>query len=68
MSIASAVESGSMIYLYDAKGRMLATVPAGSGADDGLVGYTDQSVSVWRGLMIYVYDARGRMTGSLRAG
>ena len=67
MEIASAVERSGLVYLYGERGQLLATVPAGSGPDDGLIGFTSHSVSVRRGLMVYLYDARGRLTGTVPA-
>ena len=67
MEIATAIERAGMVYLYDEDGRLLATVPAGSGPDDGLIGFTSHTVSVRRGLMVYVYDVGGRLTGTVPA-
>jgi len=67
MEIASAIERSGTVYIYDLKGHLLATVSAGNGPDDGLIGFTGRSVSVRRGIMIYVYDARGRLTGTAPA-
>ncbi len=63
MPIGSAVQRGSMVYIYDEKGRQIGSVTAG----DGLQGYTSGSVSVKRGSMIYIYDEKGRQTGSTPA-
>ena len=60
MAIGSAVQRGGYVYVYDEKGRQLAMVPAGSGADDGLKGYTGATVSVRRGAYVYTYDERGQ--------
>jgi hypothetical protein len=56
MAIGTAVQRGSFVYIYDEKGRQIATVPAG----EGLQGYTGSSVSVKRGSFVYTYDERGR--------
>ena len=60
MAIASAVQRGHYVYVYDEKGRQLASLTAGSGPEDGLKGYTGSSVSVRRGSYIYTFDEKGR--------
>ena len=67
MAIGSAVQRGSLVYIYDEKGRQLAAVPAGSGPEDGLKGYTGATVSVRRGSLVYIYDERGRQTSAVPA-
>jgi hypothetical protein len=67
MAIGNAVQRGSMVYIYDEKGRQTGSVSAGTGPDHGLHGYTGSSVSVRRGSMIYVYDERGRQISSASA-
>ena len=64
MAIGNAVQRGSMVYVYDEKGRQIASVMAGNGPNDGLKGYTSSTVNVQRGSMIYTYDERGRQIGS----
>lgn len=59
MGIGNAVERGSLVYIYDEKGRQTATVSKGSGVNDGLKGYTSSTVNVRRGSMIYSFDAKG---------
>ncbi|OYY38320.1 MAG: hypothetical protein B7Y08_23135 [Rhodospirillales bacterium 24-66-33] len=54
MAIATAVQKGTMVYVYDAKGRQLSV------HNGVLHGYTGGSVSVKRGTMIYTYDEKGR--------
>ena len=63
MSIGSAVQRGSFVYVYDEKGRQLATVPAG----EGMQGYTGSTVSVRRGAFIHTYDERGRQISTIPA-
>jgi len=63
MAIGSAVQKGSSVYIYDEKGRQLGVVSAGSGANDGLKGYTGSTASVRRGNSIYIYDEKGRQKG-----
>ena len=63
MAIANAVQKGSLIYLYDEKGRSLASVPA----FNGLVGFTSTTVSVRSGGVIYMYNERGVSKGAIQA-
>lgn len=67
MAIGSAVQKGAFVYIYDEKGKQIGTVPAGSGKDDGLKGYTATTVSVRRGAFIYIYDEKGRQKGTTPA-
>lgn len=67
MAIGNAVQRGSFVYIYDEKGRQIASAPAGSGPNDGLKGYTSSSVNIQRGSFIYIYDQKGRQTGSTPA-
>jgi hypothetical protein len=67
MSIGNAVQRGSVVYVYDEKGRQIASISAGSGPKDGLTGYTSSTVNVRRGSVIYTYDAHGRQTASTTA-
>lgn len=63
MAIANAVQRGTIVYIYDEKGRQVGTVSAG----DGLHGFTSGSISIRRGTMIYIYDEKGRQTGTTSA-
>jgi len=65
MTIGSAVQRGTSVYIYDEKGRQLGVIGVGSGsrANDGLKGYTGSTVSVQRGSTIYIYDEKGRQKG-----
>lgn len=67
MAIGNAVQKGSLVYIYDEKGKQLATVPAGSGKDDGLKGYTSTTVNVRKGSLIYTYDEKGRQKSTTPA-
>ena len=67
MAIGSAVQRGSFVYVYDEKGRQLTALPAGSGPEDGLKGYTGATVSIRRGSFIYTHDERGRQTSTTPA-
>lgn len=59
MAIGNAVQRGSSIYVYNEKGLQICTVPAGSGQNDGLKGYTSSTLNVQRGGTIYTYDEKG---------
>ena len=66
--IASAVERGGYVYIYNDKGNQIGCVGGGSGPKGGLVGFTGSSVSVRRGGFIYIYNAKGNQTGCVGAG
>ena len=68
MAIANAVQRGSTVYVYDEKGRNIFTQFAGSGPNDGLKGYTGNSVNIQRGNTIYTYNDKGRNTNTTYAG
>jgi hypothetical protein len=68
MAIGSAVRRGSLVYVYDEKGRRLTSLLAGQGPKDGLQGYTSSRVSVRRGSLMHTYDERGRRLSSTLAG
>lgn len=63
MAIGNAVQRGSFVYVYDEKGRQLASVPAG----EGLQGYTGSTVSVKRGAFVHTFDERGRQVSTTPA-
>lgn len=67
MAIGNAVQRGNYVYVYDERGRQLSALPAGSGPEDGLKGYTGATVSVRRGSFIYTYDERGRQVSATPA-
>jgi len=67
MAISTAVQRGTIVYVYDAKGHQLCSVSVGNGPKDGLQGFTSSSVSVRRGTIIYVYDEKGRQISSVSA-
>ena len=60
MAIGNAVQRGSLVYVYDERGRQLAMLQSGSGPQDGLKGYTGAAVSVRRGGLVYTCDEKGR--------
>jgi hypothetical protein len=67
MAIGNAVELRGWVYIYDEKGRRLASVPIGNSKEDGLKGYTSSTVNVRRGDRIYSFDERGRQVSSTPA-
>jgi len=67
MPIGNAIQKGSLVYIYDERGRQIATVSAGSGRDDGLTGYTSSTVNVRKGSLIYTYNEKGRQISTTSA-
>ena len=67
LAIGNAVERRSYVYVYDEKGKLLFSKPTGSGADDGLMGYTGSTVNIRHGSYILTYDERGRQVSSKSA-
>ena len=59
MAIGSAIERGSLICVYDEDGRTLFQKARGSGATDGLLGFTGSTVTARYGSVIYTYDEHG---------
>ena len=60
MAIGSAIERGSLIQVFNEHGRTLFSKARGSGAKDGLLGFTGSStVTVRFGSIIYTYDEHG---------
>jgi hypothetical protein len=57
--IANVVQRGGFAYVYDSKGSQFLTLAAG----DGVVGFTQSTVSIKRGNFIYIYNAKGSQTG-----
>ena len=66
--IATAVERSGFVYVYNDKGSIISTLNKGSGPKDGLVGYTQNTVSVRRGSFIYVYNPNGSIINTINAG
>ena len=62
--IANVVQRGNFAYVYDAKGSQFLTLSAG----DGIVGFTQSTVSIRRGNFIYVYNNKGSQTSVIPAG
>ncbi len=65
MAIGSVIQKGSMVFVYDEKGRVLCTIPAGNiDKGDGLTGYTSGTLSIRKGNMVMTYDEKGRLVSS----
>lgn len=62
--IANVVQRGNFAYVYNAKGSQFLTLSAG----DGIVGFTQSTVSIRRGNFIYVYNNKGSQTSVIPAG
>lgn len=67
MAIASSVEKGGLVYVYNEKGSVICTLPNGNRSDDGLKGYTGSTVSVQRDGLVYVYNERGSVVKTIPA-
>ncbi len=67
MAIGNTVEKGSLVYVYDEKGRQLFTKSKGSQPGDGLKGYTGSTVNIKHGSLIYTYDEKGRQVSTTSA-
>ena len=67
MAIATAVQRGAYVYLYDENNRAIASLPAGNGPCDGLKGYTPSRVNIQRGAFVYSYDGQGKPAGTFPA-
>jgi hypothetical protein len=59
VAIGSAIERGSLICVYDEHGHTLFQKARGSGANDGLLGFTSSTVTVRFGSVIHTYDEHG---------
>jgi phage pi2 protein 07 len=68
MAIASVVERGGWVYVYDERGNNITTIMGGSQPDEGLQGYTASTVSIRRGPWVYVYDQSGNQISTIYAG
>lgn len=64
MTIGHAVQRGTLIYIYGQDGRQITSISApGRFPEDGLKGYTPNSVHVQKGTLIYAYDEAGHQVG-----
>src|SRR6266446_5865868 len=66
MAIGNAVQRGAFIFIYDEKGFKTATVPAGTGGEDGLKGYTSSTVDVRRGAFVYSHEEADQTISTCR--
>lgn len=62
MSIANTEIRGSMLYIFDEKGRQTGSILLQPG--NTVVGVTAVSVSIKKDSMVYTYDEKGHQTGS----
>lgn len=68
MAIASAVQRGGFVYVYNENGSNIATLPSSDKPNEGLKGYTSTTVSVQRGGFVYVYNENGSNITTIPAG
>jgi hypothetical protein len=59
MPIGNVIQRGFAFYVYDEKGRLLFSRPVASGPNNGIQGYTCETVNVRIGNMIYSYNEKG---------
>jgi hypothetical protein len=64
MGIASAIERGSQVFVYDERGQMLFAKPKGSGPRDGLLGFTGTTVTLRSGSVVFIYGLHGEIVYS----
>jgi hypothetical protein len=64
MAIATAIERGSQVFVYDERGQMLFSKPKGSGPHDGLLGFTGSTVTVRSGSVVFIYGLHGEIVYS----
>lgn len=67
MAIATVVQRGSTVYVYNEQGRQVYAKPVGSGPNNGLQGYTSQTFTVRIGHTIYTYNESGRQISAVAA-
>lgn len=63
--IASAIQKGAYVYLYNEKGSQLRSIYCGN--DGSLQGYTATTVSIRKGNYVFVYDEKGAQKSSVYA-
>ena len=68
MPIATAVQRGTIVYVYDENGHLVFTTSVGSGPNDGLKNYTNTTVTVQTSIFVYTIDERGRTLFVIPAG
>ena len=62
--IASVVQRGNFAYVYNEKGSQIFVISAG----DGIVGFTQSTVSIRRGNFVYIYNNKGSQLSVIPAG
>ena len=62
--IASVVQRGNFAYAYNEKGSQIFVISAG----DGIVGFTQSTVSIRRGNFVYIYNNKGSQVSVIPAG
>ena len=59
MAIGRAIERGSLIQVFDEHGHTLFSKARGNGRNDGLLGFTNSTVTARYGSTIFTYDEHG---------
>ena len=67
MPIANAIQRGSVVYVYNENNHQIFAKAVGQGPNDGLKGYTSQTVNIQQGRIIYTYNEKGVQTGARNA-
>ena len=62
--IASVVQRGNFAYAYNEKGSQIFVISAG----DGIVGFTQSTVSIRRCNFVYIYNNKGSQLSVIPAG
>ena len=64
MAIGNAVVSGTLVRVFDEKGKQIGAVGLNGGT---LVNFTSTVINIKRGNRIYMYDEKGNAKGSVPA-
>ena len=59
--IGSVIERGSQVFVYNEFGHLLYSKPKGSGPQDGLLGFTNSTVTVQSGSTTLTYGENGQV-------
>ena len=62
--IASVIQRGNFAYAYNEKGSQIFVLSAG----DGIVGFTQSTVSIRRGNFVYIYNNKGSQVSVIPGG
>ena len=68
MPIASAIQKGNVVYVYNEKGFCLFSKPFGNRPGDGLRGYTGSTVSIKNGYAVYTFNEKGLQISAVPGG